>query len=102
MKRRALIVGENIAVEVLAAILEKEDFAVAKASHEEALAKFFSEEPNLVIVFGSDTKEGKQTLSDLNNSSAGEKIIGLGFDKSDSDNYVQLPCRIDDLAKKLE
>jgi DNA-binding response OmpR family regulator len=101
--KKILIVGENdLIVETLKMAFLKKKTACIIASYDEALNNFFAEEPRVIIVCDSDTEKGKQAFADLQNSASEEKIIGIGFGKNDSDDYLQMPFELKELFKRLK
>lgn len=101
--KKVLIVGENILIaKTLKMAFLKKKIACIVASYDEALNNFFAEEPGVVIVCDSDTEKGKQVFADLRNSANKEKIFGIGFGKTDSADYQQMPFELKDLFKRLK
>jgi len=83
---------------------------VYASSHENALARFLAEEPNVVLVseyyeedgIDEDNWPGRQTFADIKRSATEEQVIlRCGFIPLSHDDFLQLPVRPEAVLGRL-
>jgi DNA-binding NtrC family response regulator len=105
MKKILVVAKDDFIRETLRLACESMKFKVVIADHAGALSAFLSEEPAAVIVcdYNEINKEfkGAETFRDIKNSATDEIVLRLGFAKLGYADYLQLPCDLKELKKKL-
>ena len=114
---KVLIVSEkDVLGQTLKIVIEKKGITAVVCDHKEALNRFLSEEPEVVLICDCDEQEGagKKTWQDIKNSAGEEKILLFGFSAkeekslwcgfSTNDNpcYLQFPFKIETLVERMK
>jgi len=107
MKKILVVAKDEIIRETLKLVCEDMKYGVIAVDHENALSAFLTEEPVAVVICDYEEKgdqkyfAGMQTFKDIKNSATNEIILRLGFSKLNHADYLQLPCDLKELKKKL-
>jgi len=105
MKKVLIVAKDEIIRTSLKLSFENMKFKTVVADHAGALNMFFTEEPSAVVIcdYNEKNKEfkGVETYADIKNSATNEIIFRLGFSKLDHADYLQIPCDLKELNKKL-
>lgn len=103
--KKILVVSEHECVRLaMAKVVSLVDYEASVASHKDALAKFFDEEPQAVIILDYDEAHGagRATYNDIKSSAQPrQKIVRCGFPAYDYADYVREPFRLAEIIEKI-
>jgi len=101
---KVLIISEsNVLGQALKIVMEQKEITVVICDHKEALSKFLTEEPEVVLVCDCEQEgAGEKNWQDITNSASEEKILRCGFSANEDLDYLQFPFKIEDLIERIK
>jgi hypothetical protein len=110
MKKILIISSEmsSLLAEAMKFVLTSEESVAIVCSHDQAMSNFVEEEPHKVVVldYHEGINEGQligeRTFNDLKASATDERIIRCGLDSYEHEDYLKLPCDIEQLKLLLK